>query len=401
MSNKPFRNTIHISIFSLVAAVCLFSPASSSAKDAEEGAKLEWSSIPDANGYLVEIKDTNGRITRQKTNATQIFVDLKPGTYEHRIGVLNRYGRVSIFSTWIPFEVILSRPPVLTSSARNAYLAKDFPEVLEIKGRYLNEATKITLKNSNGEELPIKSVEFREPDSLIVSLDKKKIPEGSVSLRLENPRNKVTETEAFLVVAETPERLAALQRQYLPQEPSSKEPFRFDYGALARSAVLPGWGQLYQGKSKVRSFAFPILVATAGAFTYLKGQEYIHAVKDYDAARRTNLMLGSAITQTGNIAIYPLAAINYFQIPSKLGVASSAYHQVEISIGILAALYLANLADAAFFPGTRQVKIEGTDKTATWSPLLRNERDSNGFTYASTNQQYLRQRVEVGVQFSW
>ncbi|EQA38028.1 hypothetical protein LEP1GSC047_4330 [Leptospira inadai serovar Lyme str. 10] len=379
-----------------ILAGCLFFSVSLFAKDKEDGVKLEWKAIPDSGGYLVEIKDSNGRITREKTTATQIIVDLKPGTYEHRIGVLNRYGRVSIFSSWIPFDVILSRPPVLTSSTKNSYLSQDLPETFELKGKYLTEATKVSLRDSNGEEVQIiKSVEYKEPDTILVYFDKKKVPEGILSLRLENPRNKITETEAFLLVADTQERLAALQKRLTPPEP-----FRFDYRAIARSAVLPGWGQVYQEKSKIRSYSFPILIAAVGAYTYYKGESYLHSVKDYDAARRTNALLGYSV-QTGNVSVYPLALINYLQIPGKYSAASTSYHQVELSIGILAVLYALNLADTAFFPGSRQVKIEGTDKTASWSPVIRNERDGGGYSFAASNQQYLRQRVEVGVQFSW
>ncbi|EPG75484.1 hypothetical protein LEP1GSC058_2083 [Leptospira fainei serovar Hurstbridge str. BUT 6] len=394
MSNSRFTHPQVIRLF--ILAGCILCSFSTFAKDKEDGVKLEWKAIPDSGGYLVEIKDSNGRITREKTSATQITVDLKPGTYEHRIGVLNRYGRVSIFSSWIPFDVILSRPPVLTSSTKNSYLSQDLPETFELKGKYLTDATKVSLRDSSGEEIQVKSVEYRDPDTILVSFDKKKIPEGILSLRLENPRNKITETEAFLLVADTPERLAALQKRFTP-----KEPFRFDYGAIARSAVLPGWGQIYQEKSKIRSYTFPLLIAAAGAYTYYKGESYLHSVKDYDAARRTNALLGYSVAQTGNVAVYPLAVINYLQIPNKYSVASSSYHQVELSIGILAFLYALNLADAAFFPGSRQVKIEGTEKTATWSPVIRNERDGGGLYFAASNQQYLRQRVEVGVQFSW
>ncbi|EQA43498.1 hypothetical protein LEP1GSC050_1601 [Leptospira broomii serovar Hurstbridge str. 5399] len=395
MSNSRFTSHQVMRLF--IIASCILFSFSLFAKDKDDGVKLEWKAIPDSGGYLVEIKDSNGRIIREKTSATQIIVDLKPGTYEHRIGVLNRYGRVSIFSSWIPFDVILSRPPVLTSYTKNSYLSQDLPETFELKGKYLTDVTKVSLRDSNGEEVQIiKSIEYKEPDTILVYFDKKKVPEGILSLRLENPRNKITETEAFLLVADTPERLAALQKRSTP-----KEPFRFDYGAIARSAVLPGWGQIYQEKSKIRSYAFPFLIAAAGAYTYYKGESYLHSVKDYDAARRTNALLGYSVAQTGNVAVYPLAVVNYLQIPGKYSIASSAYHQVELSIGILAFLYALNLADAAFFPGSRQVKIEGTDKTASWSPVIRNERDGGGSSFASSNQQYLRQRVEVGVQFSW
>ncbi|TGM11449.1 hypothetical protein EHQ81_17415 [Leptospira selangorensis] len=367
----------------------------------EEGVKLEWKAIPDAGGYQVEIKDSRGKVTREKTNGTQIQIELPPGAYEHRIGVLNKYGRVSVFSAWIPFEVILSQKPEVIAAEKNKFLSKDMPETFEIKGKHFTEATKVILKDSKGNEIPVKSVDLKNPETMVVTIDKKKSPEGPVTLRLENPRNKSTERENYFLVADTEDELAALDSKSSYSGSSSGSSF-FDLGAAARSAVLPGWGQYYQKKSTFRTAIFPSLIIVAGGYAAAKGNSYLNATHELDAARQSNIMYNSAFLQSGNPALFSLALYNYSQISPKYSNAVGEYNQLGVALGVLGFFYLINVLDAGFFPGPKQVKVEGTNTPVTVSPLLRNARESDrAATFASGSSYLLQQRMELGVEFTW
>ncbi|TGJ99393.1 hypothetical protein EHO59_16150 [Leptospira semungkisensis] len=367
----------------------------------EEGVKLEWRQIPDAGGYVVEIKDSRGKITREKTNGTQIQLELPPGTYEHRIGVLNRYGRVSVFSTWIPFEVILSQKPEILSAEKNKFLNKDLPDTFEIKGKHFTDATKVVLKDSKGNEVSIKSIEVKNSETILVTVDRKKPPEGAVSVRVENPRNKVAEKENYLFVAETESELAALESKEQKKQTSSA-PFRFDYGAVARSAIVPGWGQYYQNKSNFRTFLFPALLLGAGAYVASEGNSYLNASHALSAARQNNVMYNYAFIHSGNPTFFTLAFYNYSQIAPKYSTAVADYNQLEIGIGVVGLFYILNLMDAGFFAGNKEVQVEGTQAPVTVSPLIRNLRDSNqSNAYSLGNSTGLFQRTEIGVQFAW
>ncbi|PJZ79003.1 LIC11435 family protein [Leptospira neocaledonica] len=366
----------------------------------EEGVKLEWKPIPDAGGYQVEIKDSRGKVTREKTNGSQIQIELPPGAYEHRIGVLNKYGRVSVFSAWIPFEVILSQRPEVIAAEKSKFLSKDMPESFEIKGKHFTEATKVILKDSKGNEIPVKSVDLKNSETMVVTIDKKKAPEGAISLRLENPRNKSTEKENYFLVAETEDELAALESK--SSYTGSSGPSIFDLGAAARSAVLPGWGQYYQKKSTFRTAIFPSLIFVAGGYAAARGSSYLSATHELDGARQSNILYNSAFLQSGNPALFNLALYNYTQISPKYSHAVGEYNQLGVALGVLGFFYLINVFDAGFFPGPKQVKVEGTDTPVTVSPLLRNARESDrGATYASGNSYLLQQRMELGVEFAW
>ncbi|PJZ49379.1 LIC11435 family protein [Leptospira saintgironsiae] len=366
----------------------------------EEGVKLEWKPIPDAGGYQVEIKDSRGKITKEKTNGSQIQIELPPGAYEHRIGVLNKYGRVSVFSAWIPFEVILSQKPEVIAAEKSKFLSKDMPETFEIKGKHFTEATKVILKDSKGNEIPVKSIDIKNSETMVVTIDKKKSPEGAVSLRLENPRNKSTERENYFLVAETEDELAALDSK--SSYSGSSGPSIFDFGAAARSAVLPGWGQYYQKKSTFRTAIFPSLIFVAGGYAVARGSSYLSATHELDAARQSNILYNSAFLQSGNPALFNLALYNYTQISPKYSHAVGEYNQLGVALGVLGFFYLINVFDAGFFPGPKQVKVEGTDTPVTVSPILRNARESDrAATFASGNSYLLQQRMELGVEFAW
>ncbi|TGK38812.1 LIC11435 family protein [Leptospira andrefontaineae] len=366
----------------------------------EEGVKLEWRPIPDAGGYQVEIKDSRGKITREKTNGSQIQIELPPGAYEHRIGVLNKYGRVSVFSAWIPFEVILSQKPEVIAAEKSKFLSKDMPESFEIKGKHFTEATKVILKDSKGNEIPVKSIDLKNSETMVVTIDKKKAPEGAVSLRLENPRNKSTEKENYFLVAETEDELAALDSK--SSSSGTSGPSIFDLGAAARSAVLPGWGQYYQKKSTFRTAIFPSLIFVAGGYAAARGSSYLSATHELDAARQSNIMYNSAFLQSGDPTLFTLAVYNYTQISPKYSNAVGEYNQLGVALGVLGFFYLINVIDAGFFPGPKQVKVEGTDTPVTVSPILRNARESDrATTYASGNSYLLQQRMELGVEFAW
>ncbi|TGL58324.1 LIC11435 family protein [Leptospira sarikeiensis] len=365
----------------------------------EEGVKLEWRPIPDSGGYIVEIKDSRGKITKEKTNGTQIQIELPPGSYEHRIGVLNKYGRVSVYSTWIPFEVILSQKPEILAANKNKFLNKDLPETFEIKGKHFTEATKVVLKDSKGNEIPVKSIDVKNSETMVVTIDKKNSPDGAVSLRLENPRNKVAERENYLLVAETEEELAALESKTSSSSVSSG-PSSFDFGAVARSAVLPGWGQYYQQKSTFRTAIFPSLIIVAGGYAAAKGSSYLSATHELDAARQSNIVFNSAFLQSANPALFNLALYNYTQISPKYSHAVSEYNELGVAFGVLGFFYLINLVDAGFFPGSKQVNVEGTNTPVSVSPLLRNTRESPS-TFASGNSYLSQQRMELGVEFTW
>ncbi|EMY79705.1 hypothetical protein LEP1GSC060_0025 [Leptospira weilii serovar Ranarum str. ICFT] len=306
----------------------------------EEGRYLEWKPIPEAGGYMVEIKDPGGRITREKTKSTRFEVNLPPGVYEHRIGVINKFGRVSVFSDWISFEVILSRAPAINSDSSVKLLKEKLGPVLTVKGENFTEAMNVTLLLPSGETIK-PEFEFIDSKEVKIKVENLNLKNGSYTLSLENPRNKKTAKRGFLIVADSEEELAEIVKRS-DQDNRNLSP-GFQWGPAFQSAVLPGWGQSNQDK-KYRRWIFPILIVGAIAYSAERFSAYNSSLAALDQSKNLNLDL----FLLNDSALFPFATYNYLQGQSDYSNASSLYDQFNVSLEIIAVLYLLNVLDAAW-----------------------------------------------------
>ncbi|EMJ93294.1 LIC11435 family protein [Leptospira alstonii] len=306
----------------------------------EEGRYLEWKPIPEAGGYMVEIKDPGGRITREKTKSTRFEVNLPPGVYEHRIGVINKFGRVSVFSDWISFEVILSRAPVINPDSNVKLLKEKLGPVLTVKGENFTEAMNVTLLLPSGETIK-PEFEFINSKEVKIKVENLNLKNGSYTLSLENPRNKKTAKRGFLIVADSEEELAEIVKRS-DRDNRNLSP-GIQWGPALQSAVLPGWGQSNQDK-KYRRWIFPILIVGAIAYSADRFSAYNSSLAALDQSKNLNLNL----FLLNDPALLPFATYNYLQGQSDYSNASSHYNQFNVSLEIIAVLYLLNVLDAAW-----------------------------------------------------
>ncbi|RHX93937.1 hypothetical protein DLM76_13215 [Leptospira yasudae] len=321
----------------------------------EENQYLEWKPVPEAGGYLVEIKDPSGRIAREKTKSTRFEVNLPPGVYEHRIGVLNKFGRVSVFSEWIAFEVILSRAPFVDPDSNVKLVKEKLGPVLTVKGDNFTEAMNVTLLLPSGETIK-PEFEYINSKEIKIKIDGLNLKNGSYTLSLENPRNKKTAKKGFLVLADTEQELAEIVKRGEQEERVASPGIQ--WGPAMQSAVLPGWGQSNQDK-KYRSWIFPILIAGAVAYSAQQYGEYNSSLATLDQSKNLN----QSLLLMDNPALLPFATFNYMQVQSDYSNAVSHYNQFNISLGIVALLYLLNVSDAAFVsPSTTKTTVSETDR---------------------------------------
>ncbi|MBM9578425.1 hypothetical protein JWG45_14845 [Leptospira sp. 201903070] len=307
----------------------------------EDAQYLEWKSVPEASAYMIEIKDPTGRITREKTKSTKFEVNLPPGIYEHRIGVLNKFGRVSVFSEWSTFEVILSRAPVLDADSSVKLLREKLGTHLNIKGDNFTEAMNVTLLLPSGETIK-PEFEFINSKEIKVRIENLNLKDGSYTLSLENPRNKKTAKKGFLVIAETERQLSELVKQNEKESQVSSSD-SIHLGPAWRSAILPGWGQSTQEK-KYKSWIFPVLMAGAIAYSAQQYGEYNSSLATLEQSKNLN----QSLLFLDNPTFIPFATYNYLQVQADYGNAVSHYNSFNISLGIVAFLYLLNVSDAAF-----------------------------------------------------
>ncbi|AXR62781.1 LA_0442/LA_0875 N-terminal domain-containing protein [Leptospira mayottensis] len=185
-----------------------------------------------------------------------------------------------------------------------------------------------------------------------------------------------------------------------PLPPSlPKEPEISRAGALARSAVLPGWGQWASGR-KFAAILYPTLFLAAGYAVYENNRKYVVAKKEYEnygnpytKSSLTIAALGIPNPDLPPVISDPVALHIYNQnfspYQDKREAVDKAYKNLQTSIGVLAGVYLINLADAFLFGGQISSKV-GISNGATkglifdYNPMANSGISNGGFTSAAT-----------------
>ncbi len=177
--------------------------------------------------------------------------------------------------------------------------------------------------------------------------------------------------------------------------PLLKEPEVSRVGAFARSAVLPGWGQWASGR-KFAAILYPTLFLAAGYAVYENNRKYIVAKKEYEnygnpyskssfvmaALGIANPDLPPVISDPITLHIYNQ---NFSPYQDKREAVDKAYKNLQTSIGVLAGVYLINLADAFLFGGQISSKVGISDGTTKglifdYNPMASSGISNGGFT---------------------
>ncbi|MBE7412046.1 MAG: hypothetical protein L6Q54_05420 [Leptospiraceae bacterium] len=166
---------------------------------------IAWTKIPDANGYVVEIRNESKEIVLQKKVTTSFLeVNLQKGKYEVRTAPLDIFGKPAVWSNWEIIKVIVSIPPVVSGKQPPVKLqtGKKNPDI-KIEGKNFLDNIQVYAKN-NLEKIPSKSVKVSEGgNSVSFSLDTKEAKPGTYDLVLANPRKKNIEIKDFVVIGES------------------------------------------------------------------------------------------------------------------------------------------------------------------------------------------------------
>ncbi|WP_086005141.1 LA_0442/LA_0875 N-terminal domain-containing protein [Leptospira alstonii] len=196
------------------------------------------------------------------------------------------------------------------------------------------------------------------------------------------------------------EREAAEKNKPLPPPtPPPKKPEVSRVGAFARSAALPGWGQWAEGR-KFAAVIYPTLFLVAGYAVYENNRKYMVAKREYenygnpyskDALALSSL--GIANPDLPPVISDPLALHIYNQefspYQDKREAVDKAYKNLQTSLGVLAGIYLVNLADAFIFGGQISSKVGISDGATKglifdYNPMANSGNAQGGFTSAAT-----------------
>jgi hypothetical protein len=311
---------------------------------------LEWEEVKFSKGYQVQIRNSNKKVLiDEKVNENKYKIKLPEGVYEERLGVYNKFGKISAFSEWE--KIVVSKVFIPEVKIDNIELSSN-PEnhSLTIKGNNFSSDIKLFLKSKHDHNI-LKSFVVNNEKEIIINISINHNSIGKYDLVLVNPRNKKTHIPEFLSIIEKKEEIISSNQRAIEDETpiinSDKNNFisssmRFNAGW--RSALIPGWGQYYK-EEKVKSIIYFTTFFSGLLYFNTLNQDYNQAKSKFENSSNLGLLIGTYQgSGAGGLVLY-----NYLQNESNYNdsvIKASKASQVAIGVELI---YLVNLLDAIFF----------------------------------------------------
>ena len=201
------------SMLALMIGLIAFSASAQTGAGPQAGYKdgyVAWKPIAGARGYRVQVRpaDDPERIVQDETvQETYMKVDLQVGRYEIRTTPLNDFGRVTVWSTWQPLRIVISRRPELDPESDRTLAVNNRNKAsyrFSVTGNnFFPDVTKVAVRDRRTKKtIPVRELDISEDGRrLLVELDIAGTPEGSYDLELINPFNKTLVRENYLDVS--------------------------------------------------------------------------------------------------------------------------------------------------------------------------------------------------------
>ncbi|MCE9501367.1 MAG: hypothetical protein K8R21_12845 [Leptospira sp.] len=251
----------------------------------------------------------------------------------------------------IEAETILLRDG---NSLKGKITAQNFKEITIAVTDQEGQTKEVSVNKSNIIKVVYHDLQKEEEEKLRAMEDEKNKSLGNEKLKQEQ--------EEKQKLAYEEKRLQEEADRKSQENIRKKEERGSRFGALARSAILPGWGQ-WHGDRKITGIIWPVLfLSTAGAL-YRQNQIYHFAQKDYDALNNpysqlayTKLLLNPGSSSQSAINSTDLLDPTRAYIYNKTNQTTQQrkdveQHYVQVrNIGyLLAGIYVLNLIDAFVF----------------------------------------------------
>ena len=173
---------------------------------------VEWKPVIDTERYRLEIQTIDGKtVVSQETKDTSLTLMLKPGQYQRRIGLINKFNKLSLWSAWSPLNVVKILTPRLTPKETPRPIKRGGQRQLlpvEIEGEM--EQTKYYILHKDGTKTPIQLI--HKDDATFINLDPNTLPMGEYDLVMENPLGEI-DVKKSLIQIEPSKKEQALMRK--------------------------------------------------------------------------------------------------------------------------------------------------------------------------------------------
>lgn len=314
---------------------------------------LEWESVKSAKGYHVQIRNSNKKLlVDEKIIENKYFINLPEGKYEERVGVYNKFGKISGYSEWQKIVINKVYNPQIDSNKISIHNDTNIHKII-IKGNYFTSDTKVLLK-SDKENIKISEQIFKSEKEIEITINLENISSGIFDLIIINPRNKKGSSSEYLSIVDKNINLVKSNERSIDKSKISTlipEKKAIYYGV--RSAFLPGLGQFHKNQ-KVKSGLYAITFI--GSLYYLENlvSAYSENKKQYENSSNLGIILGLQTQNFSNGLIF----YNFNQTNQYLSQAESKGVQATQVLSVVSLIYLVNVFDAIYSKSNDELSIK-------------------------------------------
>ncbi|GIX43374.1 MAG: hypothetical protein KatS3mg129_3107 [Leptospiraceae bacterium] len=262
----------------------------------------KWTAIEGVKKYRLEIYDlSNKPIFIKETEKNEIEVELPPGKYKKRLGLINPFNQIFLYTDWKDFEILEIPTPKVSYIEKKTIDTTKNQENIQVSITGITKTTKIYLKDKYNKIIPITYKQI-DTNRMILEINPKSLEEGNYNLIVKNSENKKLELPNVLKI-EKPK--------------STFKPLIANWKLL-----IPGLPQRERNqytKANILQWGFIGSLFSAGYFY----NEAIRYQKKYDSL---------ILTQLGNNLISASGTVQFFQTSTRLLLLTQQSQQLEKTI---------------------------------------------------------------------
>jgi hypothetical protein len=153
----------------------------------------KWTKIEGVAKYRLEIYDIDNKpIKTIETEENEVEIELLPGKYKKRLGLINPFNQIFLYTDWKTFEIIKVPIPRVAYIEKKPIKSDKSHEEIQISVNGIVETTKIYLKDKNNQMIHIK---FKQIDTnrIILEINPQTLSADNYDIVIKNSEKKFTE----------------------------------------------------------------------------------------------------------------------------------------------------------------------------------------------------------------
>jgi hypothetical protein len=187
---------------------------------------LEWEPINDASYYQIEVRNNKKKVLiseKIKDSQFQVPNNLPNGIYEHRVGVYNKFEKLSGYSDWYSFQINTIKKPELTNNQEKTILEGTDTVHFDLKGNNFTEIMRVSLLSNESKMVYLDKYNYTNNNSISFDVKSSKLIPGNYSLILENTSDHKLNVPNFLIIKPDTRAQEEAERLRLEREKKEKE----------------------------------------------------------------------------------------------------------------------------------------------------------------------------------